>query len=230
MDCMLIHLPLFRDKISLAQTQLHKFAHFNSDLDLSVIKTFALVRYPDDKYDRLWYAPGDWANSVQALTNSTDTPSVTASSKNNNVPPKVMQDAWLNNTANSSIFFSFTGLDSSIDFIYAAAYTEEIQSHPSGYRVFDGYANSDNIGVGITPSTYAELSSNDLVSLRATVLNFSFEADISSPLGPIVNAVEAYAIYDMRNSSTLQADGMCSLERRSLTVSIVPSEWLVCSS
>lgn len=120
-----------------------------------------------------------------------------------------MQDAWLNNTANSSIFITFSGLDSSIDYIYAAAYTEEIQSSPVGDRVFDGMANSAYLDVSITPSTEAELSYSSSVGLRqGNVLNFSFVADISSLLGPIVNAVEAYAVHDVRNSSTLQADGM----------------------
>jgi hypothetical protein len=167
------------------------------------------VRFPDDKFDRLWYAPDTCSVGVVG----SGTPANNTNSAVNNVPPTVMKDAWVYNSPDT-FSYSFP-LDSSpmkdaITEVYIAAYFEEIISiAPTGDRIFHVEINEDTTSIAtiVTPQGSKGCKLWDWQLTGEHEVNMTFTSTNTS-LGPILNAVEVYSVFPFNNSATAPQDGM----------------------
>ncbi|KAL2636115.1 hypothetical protein R1flu_007594 [Riccia fluitans] len=163
------------------------------------------VRYPDDRYDRIWYTPG-----VNYNINGTKTTTTVPVPKNFDKPPMaVMQSAWV---TSGSFWWSYNPSAYELrltSVYYVNFFFAEIQTvKATDIRIlsiaFNGVNYSSWTNLTIDSST-KQFPYKQLV-LSSIGANFTFFADPTSTLGPILNAGEIYASRNKNMSSTYGKD------------------------
>ncbi|GJW49980.1 leucine-rich repeat transmembrane protein kinase protein [Tanacetum coccineum] len=146
--------------------------------------TSEIVRYADDKYDRIWRTA-----TTSGLVNVQT--SGTVSSTTNQVPSKVMSTAYTNPNLTDNIYYRWTATDATQEF-FIYLYIAEIETLESNQkREFDIYLNDVYWYASVSPfdhttTTYYMTSSNSSVN------NITLYQTENSTLPPIFNAIELY--------------------------------------
>ncbi|KAE8798736.1 putative leucine-rich repeat receptor-like protein kinase [Hordeum vulgare] len=170
----------------------------------------AVVRYPHDPHDRLWWPKFDgitWANisTTEKVENREDDPF--------EVPTAVMQTAIIPQNASQNIEFSlypeFTPKDPSPGYI-AILHFSGLQRLPSNaLQEFYVNVNGEQLSsLSFMPyylfavATYNSLPSQSGRSSCSITIN----ATAKSTLPPIINAVEAFSVFPTTNVGTVSQD------------------------
>lgn len=168
------------------------------------------VRYPDDVFDRIWF-PSTPDGSKQLSERSTS--SSRNSSGKFHLPQAVMRTAVVPETVGGSVDFGWTPDDPSLEF-YFYLYFSELQEPSSGSaskREFIISFNGNSFGRPFS-LTYLEtlvLSISNPLSEQS--FQFSISQSRDSTLPPLINAMEAYFVNKLPQSSTDQNDRKLSL-------------------
>ncbi|KAH0849993.1 hypothetical protein HID58_095896 [Brassica napus] len=163
------------------------------------------VRYPDDVFDRIWF-PSTPDGSKQLSERSTS--SSRNSSGKFHLPQAVMRTAVVPETVGGSVDFGWTPDDPSLEF-YFYLYFSELQEPSSGSvskREFIISFNGNSFGRPFS-LTYLEtlvLSISNPLSEQS--FQFSISQSRDSTLPPLINAMEAYFVNKLPQSSTDQND------------------------
>ena len=158
------------------------------------MSTFFL-RYPDDKYDRMWYAYG--AEAPKRVINTTQDISLGAS--RDQAPVALLQSAqyWLKSeTFNFS--FNVTGGASYMVYMWFAEIDQQAANKTRKFQV--GVDNNMQLPINIANLTGGLYTAYEYgytsVNLSSTSI-MTFAATADSDLGPILNGLEVYLISDL---------------------------------
>ncbi|KAJ4896665.1 Leucine-rich repeat protein kinase family protein [Raphanus sativus] len=164
------------------------------------------VRYPDDVFDRKWF-PSTPNGSKQLSELSTSPPSRNSSGKFQ-LPQAVMRTAVIPETTGGSVDFGWTPDDPSLEF-YFYLYFTELQEPSSGSvarREFIISLNGNSFGRPFSLDYLETLVLSISNPLSEQSFQFSISQTRDSTLPPLINAMEAYFVNKLPQSSTDQND------------------------
>ncbi|CAM6086956.1 unnamed protein product [Calypogeia fissa] len=214
-----------------------------------------VVRFPEDSYDRIWQVPNgrDCSAKNSSCVSSPLTPNTTTTAANNNVPPSVMQDAWLlpNDSIESFDFYLYFTPQVSVPVLVdalVAVYVKDLNlSDSRPYVINSALTTGDQSALGLDTTSGGAINVSHQATMQAIPnlllsdsiidITFSLPPDSNHSGGLPLNAFEAYAQYRFNFSSTNpgDADGIKNLtDSFSLTnwqgdpCTPVPHDWLSC--
>ena len=176
---------------------------------------FVSCRYPDDKLDRYWFpehVDNMYVNGTTILTNLSTTTIVPDYISNEDVPSSVMQTCLAMSTPGSmTIYFP---LQQDIPHAYLEFYWTELDGnvnvtsrqfmvHVPGYAS-DSPCNIYNQSGGLYSLSDEWWSNFTLTPQTSKIVQYSTPTSI---YGPMLNAVELFAITDIISSTTNIIDG-----------------------
>ncbi|RRT41399.1 hypothetical protein B296_00041401 [Ensete ventricosum] len=163
-----------------------------------------LLRYPFDRYDRIWQPNVDPVGWTSISTNLT----VKNYGKDQfEAPSAVMQTAAVPvNSSTLEFYWDFVGSGAAVNEFYANLHFSELL--PNTRRAFDVYLNGEKWYANYTPPylmSDAIYSTTPLTpSLR---YNWALNSTGLSTLPPILNAIEVYTRMFLKNTPTDSDDG-----------------------
>lgn len=174
-------------------------------------------RYPNDTYDRVWTLKSNLQiKDNSTVVNNTNILNPSNFTLDQDRPPfSVMQNGWLFSPNNVA---SFQGsFPSAVGRVYTVAYFQELEgSVSSNVRGMDYILNGNFITQVNTSAGPKEIST--IRTISETTLNLTFAQSSWSQLGPLVNALEIYSIFDFNTSTSVDEDG--ELSSKSLSRSL----------
>ncbi|XP_021645528.2 LRR receptor-like serine/threonine-protein kinase IOS1 [Hevea brasiliensis] len=163
---------------------------------------YAIIRYPDDDYDRLWYPDHIWNSNLSTLQ------AIDSRDYNDFRPPStVMMTA--DTSINASTDLNINTHQTTPQFYYVYMYFAEIDLKANQSRHFNISVNGEPWYGPVTPeylrATIAYTNS-PIGPFTGGNFTFSFFPVGDSTLPPILNAVEAYSVIYFLQSETDQED------------------------
>ena len=174
-----------------------------------------LCRYPDDKFDRYWFpkhVDNPYVNGTTIVTNLSTTTIVPTSWSNESVPSSVMQTCLAMSTPGNMTFY-FPLRQASVK-VYLAFYWAELDGnvnvtsrqfmvHVPGFTP-DLLFNIYNQGGGLYSLDEEAWWNFTLTPQTSKIVQYSTPTSV---YGPILNALELFAITDVISSTTNIIDG-----------------------
>jgi hypothetical protein len=155
---------------------------------------FGYCRYPDDEFDRYWF-PIQGSNST-FIESTSPLQSLFASRKVRptngfwGLPPDTVMDTALTSSGNTTITFPDNYSYESILWFY---YAELNSTANASSRIFDFEVSSLASQLSISNSTFkVHMIGWSLLYTPGTYILLYPDQTVSSPLGPIMNAVESW--------------------------------------
>ncbi|KAG6493392.1 hypothetical protein ZIOFF_048375 [Zingiber officinale] len=170
--------------------------------------TDKVLRYPDDRVDRLWDPYSTWADSLNFRPANLNLIAVTQtvdSDEDFKEPSTVMQTAVA--PANSSVLefsWDFASSGATDNAFYAFLHFAELQNTS---RSFNIYLNGDILQANFTPSPLkATYFPNDVPLAQSPRYQWTLSSTGLSNLPPILNALEVYTPLHLTNTPTDDRD------------------------
>ena len=174
-----------------------------------------LCRYPDDKFDRYWvpkHVTNTYVNGTTILTNLSTTTGVPTSGTNESVPSSVMQTCLAMSTPGNMTFYFPLQQDSTDAFLgfYWAELDPNANITSRQFKVHvPGFAQDSPINVYNESQGLYSLFEESwwLFTITPQTSIFVQYSTPTSVYGPILNALELFAITDVISSTTTLIDG-----------------------
>jgi hypothetical protein len=210
------------------------------------------VRFPDDKFDRIWQTP-EWSSlsipQYEVNISTPNPPDNETRADANYVPLKVMQDGWLlNSSSNSTSYYSsapvFTLFSEYLPvymapakYAYSVVYVEHLNHTDS--KVYTMNVTLDSLTIQeVNFSNQASMIAYQYLPLSSNRMQISLQSNLTIEDGPTINAVEVYGHYDYNFSWTDPSDVLAitalkaSLNRTDWQgdpCTPVPYDWIECN-
>lgn len=209
----------------------HKYMGLTVRINAGARKDGLYLRSPDDEYDRIWTAPGEW-DKLQSLNTTSTSPNALKEKP----PDTVMRDAWYT-TKNINYWHTYSGVES-VGQVATYSYFQEIEANSTSVRGMQYFINDLLIDTfNLTSAQPYEVSSCILDVYDRNNVTIKLTRDATSELNPILNAFEIYLVHDWNESSTVIKD-VASIERVKTVLNLgdwtgdpcvpVPYDWLGC--
>ncbi|KAF5761907.1 putative transferase, protein kinase RLK-Pelle-LRR-I-1 family [Helianthus annuus] len=163
--------------------------------------TSKIVRYADDKYDRIWY-PIASTNTKDIQTSS---PISLGSSTKESVPSKVMSTAVIPANPTADLFYSWTATDKTEEYFMYIHYAEIETLEGNETREFNIYLNDAYWDGPISPTDHT--TSTYFTSFyNASSYELTLRRTINSTLPTMMNAIELYNPIHLQQRQTDDKD------------------------
>ncbi|XP_056176385.1 putative leucine-rich repeat receptor-like serine/threonine-protein kinase At2g19230 isoform X3 [Syzygium oleosum] len=163
----------------------------------------SFIRYPDDVYDRIWYAQNYTVWFILNTTSAIDL-SVDNDVYKYNVPGEVLRTAQRSTNASSPMKLHWPSISTKKWIVYF--YFMEIERLTSGQQREFTISMNDNQFTRTVSLKYLEPVVVVSTPVSGWNITFSIESTNKSGNPPILNAVEFYTIGDLPNVPTAQDD------------------------
>ena len=176
---------------------------------------FIVCRYPDDKFDRYWFpkhVDNTYVNGTTILTNLSTTTVVNTVNTNTSVPSSVMQTCLAMSKPGNMTFYFPLQQDSTYAYLefYWAELDPNVNVTSRQFKVHvPGFALDSSLNVyNESQGLYSFLEEAWwYFTLTPQTSKFVQYSTPTSVYGPILNAVELFAITDVISSTTTVIDG-----------------------
>ncbi|XP_019154647.1 PREDICTED: putative leucine-rich repeat receptor-like protein kinase At2g19210 [Ipomoea nil] len=168
----------------------------------------SIIRYPDDKRDRLWY-PYDASPKLISLSPIPSNQNKKIAENSFEVPYKVMETALSKEKAEENLpIISWKPNDQTTGYYVYMHFAELTSLLPNQSREFNIYMNDNELWYNV-PISPAYFSINTIYSTSAeseAQWNFTLLKTQNSTLPPLINAMEIYVVKRFLKSQTRETD------------------------
>jgi hypothetical protein len=167
-----------------------------------------IVRYPRDKFDRIWATSPNFPSDLHVRNVSSAEP-VSINNTQNLPPTAVMQTAWVVKDWSSFPLSGWQttnrGVDTLVVWYFAEIETLNTSESRSFYLVLDGVGGGDPNQLITLVRNYSALEYTTMCGGYAPT-NFQLEKATNSTLFPIINAYEYYEVVSPESAATYKQD------------------------
>ncbi|KAL5755891.1 hypothetical protein ACOSQ2_020637 [Xanthoceras sorbifolium] len=171
--------------------------------------TNQVIRFKDDKYDRMWYPyPGSESINTSSTTD-------TLVESDYRLPSTVMRTAVRPMNVNEPLEFVLNTEDPILQFYVYMHFAELENLQKNQHREFYIEINGNLWKKSVVPKYLQSTTEYSTQSVRGSELRFSLYRTPNSTLPPILNAMEIYTVKDFLQESTDQEDVFAIMEIKS---------------
>ncbi|XP_031116721.1 putative leucine-rich repeat receptor-like protein kinase At2g19210 [Ipomoea triloba] len=168
----------------------------------------SIIRYPDDKRDRLWFPYDDASPKFISLSPIPPNPNEEVDENSYEVPSKVMETAVSKETAEENLTISWDPKHPTMDYYVYLHFAEVTRLLANQSREFKIYTNDDKLWFD-KPISPAYFSIDTIYPESATSKaqwNLTLLKTQSSNLPPLINAMEIYIVKRFLKSQTRETE------------------------